>query len=309
MHPAYSVIFFTVSSGAGFGLLFWLGVAPLMGVAPVGAFGWLGFILAFGLSVAGLLSSTQHLGHPERAWRAFTQWRSSWLSREGVLAVLTLGVAGIYGLLALFYEAPSALLGVVTAALSLVTVYATAMIYAQLKTVQRWNTPTTALCYLAFAVAGGALLLVLCRAWTQAEAPSGGVLLAAVLLFAAWALKMKWWKEGDAVKPLSTPESATGLGHLGQVRLLEAPHTGPNYLLREMGYVVARRHAQKLRTVSLALGAAAPALLALVAQVAPGAAVWLSLAAIAHLAGMLAERWLFFAEAEHAVMTYYDRRA
>ena len=79
MHPAYSIIFFTVASGAGFGLLAILGLAPLFGVAPAGVLGWGGFVIAYALCVGGLLSSTLHLGHPERALLAFTQWRSSWL--------------------------------------------------------------------------------------------------------------------------------------------------------------------------------------------------------------------------------------
>ncbi len=309
MHPAYSVIFFTVASGAGFGLFIWLGLAPLAGAPPEGGFAWAGFVLAFLLSVAGLLSSTQHLGHPERAWRAFTQWRSSWLSREGVLAVATLGLGGLYALTALFGGGASTLLGLLTAAGAAATVYATAMIYAQLRTVQRWRTPWTTACYLGFALASGGVLYALAEAGFAERAGGGApsVLLATVALAAAWGAKLVWWAEGDAAPPLSTPETATGLGPIGRVRLFEAPHTSENYLLKEMGYRIARKHARKLRRLALGLGGLAPAVLTLAAAALPAPALWLTLAALAHLAGLLAERWLFFAEAEHAVMTYYAR--
>ena len=90
MHPAYSVIFFTTASGAGYGLLTLIGIFNLLDWLPETR--WFGLAvlgLALTLITAGLLSSTFHLGHPERAWRAITQWRSSWLSREGVVSVLT----------------------------------------------------------------------------------------------------------------------------------------------------------------------------------------------------------------------------
>lgn len=307
MHPAYSIIFFTVASGAGFGLLAILGLAPLFGVAPAGVLGWGGFVIAYALCVGGLLSSTLHLGHPERALLAFTQWRSSWLSREGVLAVATLLTGAVYGAAALLFGAVLGWLGALTALLAFATVWATGMIYAQIKAVDRWHTPQTAACYLAFAAAGGLLLFALLRALATGEAQVGLDALAGIALIGAFALKRRWWARGDAAPARSTPESATGLGGLGTVRLLEAPHTAKNYLLKEMGYQVARKHAEKLRMLAQALGAGAPMLLLVVATVAPAPALWLALAAAAHLAGMLAERWLFFAEAEHAVMTYYSR--
>ena len=100
MHPAYSVIFFTTASGAGYGLLAWLAASAMFGgIAHNAAFGVVGMGLALALILGGLLSSTLHLGRPERAWRAFSQWRTSWLSREGVLALATFVPAGLLGLM------------------------------------------------------------------------------------------------------------------------------------------------------------------------------------------------------------------
>jgi DMSO reductase anchor subunit len=306
MHPAASVIFFTVFSGAGFGLLILMGFATYSSATPSTAFLVVHFGLAFAMAVAGLISSTFHLGHPERAWRALTQWRSSWLSREGVLAVATLLIAGLYAFLWVFFDAPIGILGWVSAILALVTVYATGMIYAQIKAVQLWHRTLTPICYLLFSIAGGALLFLMLHAVFFGEAGSFLSSVAMVLLLVAWAVKIFWWMTGDKIIPLSTTGSATGLGKIGKTRLLEAPHTGENYLKKEMGFQIARKHASKLRIISVLLGAVLPIILILVALPAPADALWLILAVVSHLAGMLTERWLFFAEAKHAVMTFYQ---
>src|ERR1700721_100889 len=98
MHPSLSIVFFTTASGAGLGLLMLLGIGVPLGLLPSNAgFAFAGLATAVGLALAGLGSSVLHLGRPERAWRAFSQWRTSWLSREGVLSVLTFVPAAIFG--------------------------------------------------------------------------------------------------------------------------------------------------------------------------------------------------------------------
>ena len=291
MHPAPSVIIFSTLSGLGFGLLAWLGIGQ-----PA-ATGWVAFVffaLAYLLAVGGLLASTFHLGHPERAMKAFTQWRSSWLSREGIAAVAALLVMALYGLGAVFYDAQWVVLGYLGAALSLLTVYCTAMIYAQLKTVPRWKTPLTPALFLALSVGGGALL-------------AGQVSMAIVLLPIAAIVQVLWWLQGDGALRSSGTNlaSATGLGNIGEVRAFEPPHTGNNYLLREFVFQVGRKHALKLRGIALGLGYVLPVALLLMQF----SHVLALVAVVAHLAGVAASRWLFFAEAEHVVGLYYGKRA
>src|SRR5688500_16147430 len=99
MHPAVSVILFTSASGGGYFMLALLGLFGWGGtVNPDPLSGWVAFIWSLGMIAGGLLSSTLHLGRPERAWRAFSQWRTSWLSREGVLSVFTFLPAGMYAI-------------------------------------------------------------------------------------------------------------------------------------------------------------------------------------------------------------------
>ena len=155
MHPAPSVIIFTSISGLGFGLLIFLGFGL---PAPMGVIAFIFFALAYALAVGGLMASTFHLGHPERALKAFSQWKTSWLSREAWLAVAALIVMALYGAGLVFYGIAVAPLGWLGAFLSLATVYATSMIYAQLKTIPRLYTPFTSPLFVILSLAGVGLL-------------------------------------------------------------------------------------------------------------------------------------------------------
>ncbi|ANP36367.1 dibenzothiophene desulfurase [Phaeobacter gallaeciensis] len=295
MHPAPSVIIFTTLSGLGFGLLAFLG----LGMPAVT--GWVAFVfylIAYALAVGGLLASTFHLGHPERAWKAFSQWRTSWLSREGCTAVAALLVMGLYAAGAVFWDADWRLLGLLGAVLSIGTVFTTAMIYTQLKTIPRWHSPLTPLVFLSFAIAGGALL-------------AGQESLAPWLLALAGAIQLAYWAKTDKALAHSGTDigTATGLGNRGSVRAFEPPHTGSNYLLREFVYVVGRKHALKLRVIGFGLGFALPIAL----MVMPFDSVMMKhlmagVAVLLHIAGIACLRWLFFAQAEHVVGLYYGKR-
>ena len=74
-------------------------------------------------------------------------------------------------------------------------------------------------------------------------------------------------KEGATIGT-ATAGSATGLGRFGRVRLFAAPHTEENYLLQEMGYKVARKHALKLRRIAWLAGFCGPILALLIAPLA-----------------------------------------
>ena len=290
MHPAKSVIIFTTLSGIGFGMLFFIGLGMIV---PEGLMAFVWFAIAYLFAVGGLLASTFHLKHPERALRAFSQWQTSWLSREGVLSVFALVVMAAYGAGLVFFKTRFALVGYVGAALSVLTVFATSMIYAQLKTVPRWRDFSTPLMFLGYAGAGGSLM-------------TGQVDYALALLALAGLLQLLNWMRGDGAlgKSGSDIGTATGLGTAAQVRAFEPPHTGTNYLLKEMVYVVGRKHAGRLRILSLLMGIGLPILLLLV----PFGHMLAALAIVSHIVGVFASRWLFFAQAEHVVGLYYGKR-
>lgn len=290
MHPAPSVIIFSVLSGLGFGLLAYLG-AGIVQPSGLAAFLWWG--LGYGLAIVGLMAATFHLGNPKNALKAFSQWRTSWLSREAWAAVATLLILAPVALSDWLSLGWPRGIGYIGAALSLITVFTTSMIYTQIKAVPRWNHWLGPVMFLGFALAGGAILAG--QGW------------AAYLLIALAAVLLAVWRIGDRqfTKRAQTMGTATGLGGIGKVTVFEQPHTGGNYLMREMIFVVGRKHAQKLRMIALVLVCVVPAMiLALLPN-----SVWVfALAAIIHLIGAFAARWLFFAEAEHVVGLYYGQR-
>ena len=308
MHPAYSVILFTTASGAGYGLLALLGLVGIShGEASSLAFGLTAMVIALGLVTVGLLSSTFHLGHPERAWRALSQWRSSWLSREGVAAVVAYVPAVLFGAVwSGLVDAPGLLkpLAVLTAVMALVTVFCTGKIYSTLATIRAWNNQLTVPVYLAFALATGACMLAAITC-VFGNFPSFLVFFSSAWLVVAAVLKLAYWNSIDKAPRDRTIEAATGLGRIGRVSQWEVPHTSANYVQKEMGYAVARKHAAKLRRLVI-LALVLAVLLMLSALAVPYAA--LPAAALALFAAVV-ERWLFFAEAQHVVTLFYGTKA
>jgi len=338
MRPTFSIIFFTVASGAGYGL--WILSGWLSLLAPrladdrnawaatdlVGAALCAGFLLVS----AGLFSSLAHLGQPQRAWRALSQWRSSWLSREGVAALLCYIPAGAMLLACilggwatgdaidtrssnwLLRMAGSRGAGGILLLLAIVTLFCTANIYASLKPIRAWHNRFVVPAYLVLGIYSGALWLWLLIGMMQASTTSTtssslliGICSAAI---AAGLLKLAYWQFLD--KPGEAAPDATGLAALGTVRSVEQPHTEENYLTHEMGFRIARKHARKLRALVLAFGFGLPALLAVLALVLPATGAWTSwLAVLFGMGGIFIERWLFFAEAKHAVMLFYGARS
>ena len=287
MHPAPSIILFTSLSGLGFGLL------ALLGLGYPAVTGWAAFAffaIAYVLAVGGLISSTLHLGHPERALKAFTQWRSSWLSREGWLAVATLVVMAVYGAALVFGETRIAPLGLLGSVLALGTVFATSMIYTQLRTVPRWNHWSPPVLFLGYALAGGTLL-------------AGQVTAAIWLLLLVGIVQIVAWIDQDRRESTSetTLATATGMGGIGTVRSFEPPHTGSNYLTNEMAFRVARKHAAVLKVLALVLAFILPIVFLLI----PFSHIFAVFAILSHITGVLVQRWLFFAEAKHVVSLYY----
>ncbi len=315
MHPAFSVIFFTVISGCGYGLMFLLGLSlaanPQLFVRNEAL-----LALATGavLSAAGLSSSLLHLGQPQRAWRALSQWRSSWLSREGVAAlasfvpVLALAAAIWRSDIGAFVRVAAAALAV----MAVVTVCCTAKIYTSLKTIRAWNNGLALPGYLSFGLLGGAATLWMLLAASGSDdalVRTDLPVIVAILAASCAVIKREYWRFVDTAPAQSTAESATGLGRFGTVRGVEAPHTEENYLTNEMGFVLARKHAARLRVIAVVLFALIPVAVVVPAMMLQSMALATLCAVVVVLGvigGTFVERWLFFAEARHVVMLYYD---
>jgi sulfite dehydrogenase (quinone) subunit SoeC len=345
MRPTFSIIVFTVLSGAGYGLWLVLGLGlvawwprcrvesgsagtPLGGLCVYPGILEQMLLAGFIFVAIGLFSSVAHLGKPARAWRALSQWRSSWLSREGIAALLTFVPAILiavslnlaewrirtgtpHGAIDRLLDPAHALcpLGALLAAGAIATVFCTAEIYASLKPVRAWHNRFVPAGYLLLALYSGAVVLsalaTLPQAWFAHEMP---FLLVAIAVLAACGalLKTFYWRAIDRLAPLDAGH-ATGLAAQGRVAPFEAPHTEENYLTHEMGFVLARRHARKLRAIASFVAFALPATFALLALALPASRPLMWLAAASTFAGLFVERWLFFAEAKHAVIAFYGR--
>ncbi len=307
MHPAFSVIFFTVASGAGFGLFSLLFIADTFKLG--GGFESLqivlGGIMALALIVLGLLSSTFHLANPKNAWRAFSRFRTSWLSREGVFAVVFMPLALIY-LAAVWFDAPvwlRELSGLLSAVMAWITIFSTGMIYGCLKTIRQWNSPLVPANYLALGYATGSLLLLLGAVIAGLDTLPY-IALSALIVSVAAVLKAIYyfWIHSPGLGP--TINTATGLTR-AKVKLLDTGHTHGTFLTQEFGFVIARQKAGFLKVIVFILGFILPGLMMFWIFGQQGGAVAAMVAVIAGLAGTAVERWLFFAEARHVVNLYH----
>ena len=307
MNPALSVIFFTVLSGAGYGLFMVLAIAGLFPGLVATQTGVISCITALCLVTAGLLSSTLHLANPKNAWRAFSRFRTSWLSREGVLAIIFYLPAFLY-LSAWWFGAShnSVWLGLslLIFALALATVFSTGMIYACLKTIRQWNTALTPANYILLALMQGILLLLLIKAKTDANLLEPYLMAALLLMVLALLMKLIYYGWIDNTTGASI-QTATGFTR-DRVHLLDAGHTAGTFLTTEFNYQVSHRLLMLLRGVSLLLAFIVPLLLAIMMiNQTLSYASGTTAAVLFSLVGLLLERWLFFSEARHVVNLYH----
>ena len=313
MKPALSIIFFTVSSGAGLGLLALTALVDVFapGSLPAHAI-WRGALLGLALVAAGLASSVLHLANPKNAWRSFARFRTSWLSREAVAAAALFALGA--GYILVVRDASSGrgrvLLAIATCLLAWAVILCTAMIYGSLKPIRQWHTRWTPANYLLLGHWSGALLLV-AIACAYASRPGMFLVLAGVLGLAALAAKLAYWQATGEDAWAPTLERAIGVREgvhgpgpvsVAHARLLDVGHSHGTFLTREFGFALAQRHARALRGVALALGFGLP-----LAWLVTGMTRWQAALAAAAccIIGLLVERWLFFAEAKHTVRLYH----
>ena len=314
MRPPWSMVIFTVLAGAGQGLWVMLILeqwGSFSNQAPATTSdAFLGpSLLAFGLLFAGLISAFFHLGRPSRAWRSASQWRTSWLSREIIVMPVVLGLAFVHGLQGVL-ELPAFFgpIWTVVAPLALLACLAmwicTAMIYGCLKFLQEWATPWTPVAFILFGLTGGALFFGLSRAVLPVEGLVVSKLLIGLMLLVSLVVKAIIFKRNAGLRPKSTLNSATGIP--GNVRQVTMGIMGGSFNTREFFHGVSLGLMRQLRPTVLMLAFVLPLMMLFVL---PLTAFTAGLIALVHLLGMLAERWLFFAQANHPQNLYYQRIA
>ncbi len=308
MHPAFSVLVFTVMSGAGYGLITLMALGHLLGLPQLQDSSVLltGGVVSFVLISGGLLSSTLHLANPKNAWRSFSRFKTSWLSREAVFAVLfypfVLGYLTNIWVNGAEVNAIAQLTGFGAALLAMVTLFCTSMIYASLKTIRQWNTSLTPVNYIALGLMSGSLLLAAVQASVAGDLSSvlHNLAIGLVVLGAVVKLIYLFWIGKPAGSTINT---ATGFTQ-ASVRLLDQGHTSNGFLNNEFGYTLEANKLMRLRVLMVGIAFVMPFFLLLTSS-----AGLLALAAILTIIGLLVERWLFFAEARHVVRLFHgDQR-
>jgi DMSO reductase anchor subunit len=304
MHPAFSVLVLTTLIGAGQGLLIAVYVAELLAADAPRSFFVAGALVAAGLTFGGLVASFFHLGRPERAWRTATKWRTSWLSREVLVLPAFLGGCVLYAAAHAVQATASLPIGAVTLALCIGLFVCTGMIYACVKFLQEWASPLTLVNFALLGCASGATLAAaLAALWAPTLAPVYATA-AIVLALCGWASRAVSLARNARLRPNSTLQSAIGVKHPHIVQKAQG-FMGGSFNTREFFHGVTPQRVRAIRLGFQWLGFAIPiALLAI--GMALGGAAWFALAFVAQYLGLLAERWYFFAEANHPQNLYYQ---
>ncbi len=319
MHPAFSVIFLTTLIGVGQGLflaLFTVESYAAFDLLPPQAsrFYALGSALALGFLVAGLIASFFHLGHPERAWRSAAKWRTSWLSREVIVLPAFMGTVFLYGaahftgfnltLATLPSGVPvnvTAILGVAGTVLAFALFVCTGMIYACLRFLQEWHTPLTVINY---TLLGGASGFVLATALAAPEVTRFSAGWAMILTLLALIGRVASLLRNARLKPKSTLRTAIGVKHPRIAQKAQGA-MGGSFNTREFFHGRSAAFLRQVKWIFLLLTFPLPLGL-LAGGAATGAAALLLAAFAVQYLGLLAERWFFFAQANHPQNLYYQ---
>ena len=312
MHPAFSVIFFTVVSGAGYALISLLCLFNFLN------FGMLidkntFFIIAITSAVLftmGLISSTFHLANPKNAWRAFMRFKTSWLAREGLLAILFYPILALYlyfiyidmqinnFMLMQYYS-------FLIFTMSVVIIYCTGMIYACLKTIPQWNTIWTPINYITIGFALAALIFFFILNLNGYDTSSYENYILSMIAFSLvtkliyyFVIRLPKYNIADATNAAVKLKSTN-------VRLLDVGHTGGTFLTDEFGYKVAERKLFRIKILSILSGFIIPFFLIYTHSFIYENIALCSLAIFLSFIGMISERWLFFAQAKQVVNLYH----
>ena len=309
MHPAFSVIFLTTLIGVGQGLFVALfaaeGAARLGWIAaPPAQFYSNGSFIAVGFLAAGLIASFLHLGRPERAWRAAAMWRTSWLSREVIVLPAFMAAVFAYGVMHGAGIDGTIEVGCAGLVLCLALFICTGMIYACIKFLQEWATSLTIVSFILLGLASG---FTFAAAYAVFTAPELAAAFArAAIAFTALGLlnRVATLVRNARLKPKSTLQTAIGVKH-PKIQQKSQGFMGGSFNTREFFH---GRTASVVRAVKwgfLVLAFPLPAAL-LAAGMASGSAAVTTAAFVVQYAGLIAERWFFFAQARHPQNLYYQ---
>ena len=323
MHPAFSVIFLTTLIGVGQGLFLALYTGQLYSVVTVlpvqdsHSFYGLGALLAVGFLIGGLIASVFHLGRPERAWRSAAQWRTSWLSREVIVLPAFMGLTALYGLVHYFDVNPvlfsfsgefivdlSLIIGALNTVLAFTLFFCTGMIYACIKFLQEWATPLTVLNYMLLGSASGFSLATAFAAYTGSDLVAFYGAWAIIITLAALVSRSASLLRNARIRYKSSLRSAIGIRH-AHIEQKSRGFMADSFNTREYFHGASKQAFQWVKWLFLLLVFPLPMILIAVGLGLDLFPV-LALAFTVQYIGLLAERWFFFAQANHPQNLYYQ---
>lgn len=309
MNPAFSVIFLTTLTGVGQGLFLALYAAELGAafelLAPQHAqrFFAAGSALSLAFLAAGLLASFFHLGHPERAWRSAAKWRTSWLSREVIALPAFMAAVFAYGIAHYLGTGGTLVLGAAGTLLCFVLFICTGMIYACIKFLQEWATPLTVINYILLGCASGGTFAAAFAAMTGSALVRVFSSWAVALTLAALCTRAASLIRNSRLRPKSSLQTAIGIKHPRIVQKAQG-FMGGSFNTREFFHGRALPLLRAVKWGFLVLAFPVPAAL-LLAGAALASGPLLVLAFMVQYLGLIAERWFFFAQANHPQNLYY----
>ena len=309
MRPQSSIIFFTTLAGMAQGLLFFLALFNIKSPTFSAPFlSMLALPVSFMLLTLGLVASFFHLGHPERAWRAAMMWRTSWLSREVIALPAVILLTAMTFLFIISGLVPAWLWAALLISILALWI-CTAKIYQCIRFIQEWSHPSTLSNFILLGLTSGGLLLeFLLMLWNEPGAPLGMSMISGanfVLLFLALNLKLWIWRRNQKLKPKSNLASATGIKG-NNIRQTSMGFMGGSFNTREFFHHQTDRVISNIRKIILLMTYIGPMILLAFSMNSPSI-IQIAIALVMHYIGLLAERWMFFAEANHPQNLYYQR--
>jgi len=323
MHPAFSVIFLTTLIGAAQGLFLALFSTQvysefdlLPGIGESNFYG-IGAAISLALLIGGLISSFFHLGHPERAWRSAARWKTSWLSREVIAlptmmaAVFAYGLIHLLGLDSVAFThgeislSTSLFVGVFGVFATFALFLCTAMIYACIKFLQEWSTPLTVINYFLFGTASGFTLATALASFLGLQEQTlflgGWAIALTILVFITRSASLY---RNSRIKHKSTVQSAIGIRH-NKIQQKTQGAMGGSFNTREYFHGKKPMFLKSIKFIFMILVFPVPVLL-LSASLSNGNTEVLAAAFVIQYIGLIAERWFFFAQANHPQNIYYQ---
>ena len=323
MHPAFSVIFLTTLIGVGQGLFLALYTGQLYSVVNVlpvqdsHSFYGLGSLLALAFLVGGLIASVFHLGRPERAWRSAAQWRTSWLSREVIVLPAFMGLTALYGLVHYYDLNPvlfsfgaeftvdlSLVIGGLNTVLAFTLFFCTGMIYACVKFLQEWATPLTVVNYILLGSASGFSLATAFAAYVGPDLVTFYGAWAIIITVTAFVSRSASLLRNARIKYKSSLRSAIGIRH-ARIEQKSRGFMAGSFNTREYFHGASSRSFRLVKWLFLLTVFPLPVVLIAIG-LGSGLVTVLASAFAIQYTGLLAERWFFFAQANHPQNLYYQ---